>query len=113
MGSVSWPGSACLLGDVLAADGLDLGAGGHRRHDLDETGRAADGPLAGILSYTEDPIVGSDIVGDPHSCIFDAKSTAVLEDGEEHSLVKVLAWYDNEWGYSSRCADVIKVAMER
>lgn len=62
---------------------------------------AADGPLKGILKYTEDPIVSSDIVTDPHSCIFDAGLTKVL--GNE---VKVVGWYDNEWGYSSRLVDL-------
>jgi glyceraldehyde 3-phosphate dehydrogenase len=61
---------------------------------------AKSGPLKGIVRYTEDPIVSSDIVGDPHSSIFDAGLTASLG-----SLVKVLAWYDNEWGYSNRLVD--------
>jgi glyceraldehyde 3-phosphate dehydrogenase len=63
---------------------------------------AADGPLAGILAYTEDPIVSTDIVKDPHSSIFDAEQTMVI-DGR---LVKTIAWYDNEWGYSNRCVDL-------
>ena len=58
---------------------------------------AAEGELKGILAYTEDPIVSTDIVGDPHSSIFDALETKVIGD-----LVKVLSWYDNEWGYSNR-----------
>ena len=62
---------------------------------------AAEGPLKGILSYTEDPIVSSDIVGDPHSSIFDAGLTKVLG-----SQVKVASWYDNEWGYSNRLVDL-------
>ncbi len=57
---------------------------------------AAEGELEGILAYTEDPIVSTDIVGDPHSSIFDASETKVIGD-----LVKVLSWYDNEWGYSN------------
>ena len=60
-------------------------------------------PLQGILAYCEDPIVSSDIIQDPHSATFDAPSTRVL-DGR---FVKVLAWYDNEWGYSSRVVDLI------
>jgi len=64
---------------------------------------AADGPLKGILEYTEDPIVSSDIIGNPHSCIFDAPSTMVI--GE--TMVKVVGWYDNEWGYSNRVVDLI------
>jgi glyceraldehyde 3-phosphate dehydrogenase len=62
---------------------------------------AAEGPLAGILRYTEDPIVSSDIVGDPASCIFDAGLTKAIGD-----QVKVIGWYDNEWGYSNRLADL-------
>jgi glyceraldehyde 3-phosphate dehydrogenase len=66
---------------------------------------AASGPLKGILEYTEDPIVSSDIVRNPYSCIFDAKSTMV--SGGKGKLVKVLGWYDNEWGYSNRTADLV------
>jgi len=62
---------------------------------------AADGPLAGILTYTEAPIVSADIVTDPASCIFDALLTNV-----NGNLVKVLGWYDNEWGYSNRLVDL-------
>ncbi|HEX8104006.1 MAG TPA: type I glyceraldehyde-3-phosphate dehydrogenase [Solirubrobacteraceae bacterium] len=65
---------------------------------------AAEGPLTGILQYTEDPIVSSDIVKNPHSSIVDGQLTAVL-DG---TLVKVVSWYDNEWGYSSRCVDLVQ-----
>jgi glyceraldehyde 3-phosphate dehydrogenase len=63
---------------------------------------AAEGPLKGILTYTEDQIVSSDIVTDPASCIFDAGLTKVIGD-----QVKVIGWYDNEWGYSNRLADLI------
>ncbi len=69
---------------------------------------AAAGPLEGILSYTEAPIVSSDIVGDPHSSIFDAEETMVI-DGR---LVKVIAWYDNEWGYSNRCVELATKVLE-
>jgi len=62
---------------------------------------AAEGPLKGILSYTEAPIVSSDIVGDPHSSIFDSGLTMVIGD-----QVKVASWYDNEWGYSNRLVDL-------
>ena len=65
---------------------------------------AASGPMQGILKYTEDPIVSSDIVTDPHSSIADAGLTSVI-DG---TLVKVVAWYDNEWGYSNRVVDVVQ-----
>jgi glyceraldehyde 3-phosphate dehydrogenase len=64
---------------------------------------AAEGPLEGILSYTEDPIVSTDIVGDPHSSIFDSALTMVNGDGK---LVKAVSWYDNEWGYSNRCVEL-------
>jgi glyceraldehyde 3-phosphate dehydrogenase (phosphorylating) len=64
---------------------------------------AAEGPLKGILAYTEDPIVSTDIVGDPHSSIFDAEQTMAIGDG---SMVKAVAWYDNEWGYSNRCVEL-------
>jgi glyceraldehyde 3-phosphate dehydrogenase len=67
---------------------------------------AALGNLKGILEYTEDPIVSTDIVDNPHSCIFDAKSTLVLPKGKG-PMVKVLGWYDNEWGYSCRTADLV------
>ena len=64
---------------------------------------AAEGPMKGILSYTEDPIVSTDIVGDPHSSIFDSALTEVIGDGK---LVKAVSWYDNEWGYSNRCVEL-------
>ncbi|MFN3153157.1 type I glyceraldehyde-3-phosphate dehydrogenase [Bremerella sp.] len=65
---------------------------------------AAEGPMKGILCYTEDPIVSSDIIGDPHSSIFAAPFTAVIAD----KLVKVVSWYDNEAGYSARTTDLVK-----
>ncbi len=64
--------------------------------------KAADGPMKGILEYTEDPIVSVDIIHNPHSSIFDALSTMV-----NGKTVKVLSWYDNEWGYSARVVDLI------
>ncbi len=64
--------------------------------------KAAEGPLNGILEYTEDPIVSSDIKMNPSSCIFDAESTMVMGG----NMVKVLGWYDNEWGYSCRTSDL-------
>ena len=63
---------------------------------------AADGPLKGYLRYTADPIVSSDIVTDPASCIFDSGLTKVIGN-----QVKVVGWYDNEWGYSNRLADLV------
>ncbi len=65
---------------------------------------AAEGKMKGILEYCEDPIVSVDIIGNPHSSIFDSKSTSVMEGNK----VKVLSWYDNEWGYSNRCVDLLK-----
>jgi glyceraldehyde 3-phosphate dehydrogenase len=70
---------------------------------------AAEGPLEGILSYTEDEIVSSDIVKDTHSSIFDSGQTIVLEG----SFVKVFAWYDNEWGYSNRVVELAAQVLER
>jgi glyceraldehyde 3-phosphate dehydrogenase len=69
---------------------------------------AAEGPLKGVLTYTEDLIVSSDIVGDPASCIFDSGLTKVIGD-----QVKVVGWYDNEWGYSSRCVDLVEYVGAR
>ena len=65
---------------------------------------AADGPFSGIIEYTEDHIVSTDVIGNPHSSIFDASSTQVLGG----NLVKVFSWYDNEWGYSNRVVDLIE-----
>jgi glyceraldehyde 3-phosphate dehydrogenase len=66
--------------------------------------KAAEGELKGILKYTEEELVSSDYIGNPHSCILDAKTTNVV-DG---LLVKVSGWYDNEWGYASRCVDLLR-----
>jgi glyceraldehyde 3-phosphate dehydrogenase len=63
---------------------------------------AAETSLKGILEYSNDPLVSSDIVGNPHSCIFDAESTMSMG-----TLVKIVGWYDNEWGYSNRLADLV------
>jgi glyceraldehyde 3-phosphate dehydrogenase len=68
---------------------------------------AAEGPLQGILQYTEDEIVSSDIVGNPHSSIVDGKLTAIMQG----TMVKVVSWYDNEWGYSNRCVDVLQKVL--
>ena len=64
---------------------------------------AADGPLKGILGYTEDAVVSSDFLGDPRTSIFDAEAGIALTD----TFVKVVSWYDNEWGYSNKCLDLI------
>jgi glyceraldehyde 3-phosphate dehydrogenase len=67
---------------------------------------AAEGPLKGVLVYTEDPIVSSDIVGTPASCTFDSLMTMVQRIDDDQSLVKIFGWYDNEWGYSNRLVDL-------
>ena len=69
---------------------------------------AAEGPMKGILSYNEDPIVSTDIVGDAHSSIFDAPQTMVIEG----RLVKAVSWYDNEWGYSNRCVELAAKVLQ-
>ncbi len=73
--------------------------------DINRVFKEAAKKLKGTLEYTEDPIVSTDIIGNPNSCIFDALSTKVIEG----NLVKVLGWYDNEWGYSCRMIDLLKM----
>ena len=68
---------------------------------------AAEGPMKGILAYTEDPIVSSDIIHDSHSSVFDAQCTTVMGK----NMLKIISWYDNEWGYSNRVVDLIAKAM--
>ena len=70
---------------------------------------AAQGPLKGILEYVDQPLVSSDFRGNPHSCIFDALSTIVMED----RMVKIMGWYDNEWGYSCRTADLAALMHDK
>jgi glyceraldehyde 3-phosphate dehydrogenase len=70
---------------------------------------AADGPLKGILEYVEEPLVSIDFRGNPHSSIIDAPYTKVM-DGD---FVKVLSWYDNEWGYSNRCVDLLRLLVKK
>lgn len=65
---------------------------------------AAKGVLKGILDYSVDPLVSSDIIGNPNSCIFDSQITKVMDK----NLVKICGWYDNEWGYSNRCVDLVR-----
>lgn len=67
--------------------------------------KAAEGELKGILQYCEDPIVSSDIIGNPHSSVFDSELTYVIDK----RMVKVIAWYDNEWGFSNRMVDLIEL----
>ena len=70
---------------------------------------AAEGQLKGILQYTDEPLVSSDFRGNPHSCIFDALSTIVMQK----RMVKIMGWYDNEWGYSCRTADLCAMMSEK
>ncbi len=70
--------------------------------------RAADGPLKGILMYSEDPLVSSDIVGDAHSSIFDAGLVRVIDN-----TVKISSWYDNEWGYSNRLVELTELVASK
>ena len=70
---------------------------------------ASEGPMRGVLEYTEDPIVSSDVRGNSHSCIFDALSTMVLQE----RMVKILGWYDNEWGYSCRTVDMCSMIASK
>jgi glyceraldehyde 3-phosphate dehydrogenase len=98
---------------VATGSAVDLTCDLAREATVDEVNatvrEAAEGPLRGILDYTEDPIVSADIVQDPHSSIFDAGQTMVI-DGR---MLKALAWYDNEWGYSSRCVELAARVLER
>jgi len=71
--------------------------------------KAAEGPMKGILGYTEEPLVSIDFKEDPRSSIVDALSTMVLED----NMVKVLSWYDNEWGYSNRAVDLMEYVIKK
>src|SRR5207247_1562095 len=64
---------------------------------------AAEGPMKGFLEYTEDEIVSSDVLGDNHSSVFDAKSTMVMGD----TMAKIISWYDNEWAYATRVRDIL------
>jgi len=66
---------------------------------------ATSGPMAGVLEYSDEPLVQRDIVGNPHSCIFDSELTLILGD----KFLKVVGWYDNEWGYSNRCVQMLEM----
>jgi len=96
---------------VPVADGsiTDLVAIVEREVSVDEVReaykKAAEGKMKGILEYTEEPLVSVDIIGNPHSCIIDGLNVMVL--GDRNDIVKVLGWYDNEWGYSNRLVDII------
>jgi len=91
---------------------VDLTVGVERATSVAEingafAGRADTGALAGILAYSEDPLVSADIVKSPYSAIFDAPLTTVIDDTQ----VKVVAWYDNEWGYANRLVDLAARVM--
>src|SRR5262249_18716550 len=88
-------GSVVDLTAVLSKEATPLAINGAMK-------AAAAGALKGYLRYTDDPIVSTDIIGDPASCIFASLSTQAIRN-----LVKVLGWYDNEWGYSARCVDLL------
>ncbi|HEX8386913.1 MAG TPA: type I glyceraldehyde-3-phosphate dehydrogenase, partial [Rubricoccaceae bacterium] len=68
---------------------------------------AAEGPMKGLLQFSEDEIVSTDIVHNPHSCIFDSPLTMA-----QGTLVKVVGWYDNEWGYANRTVDLVHLLMK-
>ena len=123
-------GAAVAVGQVLPAlqgrlDGIamrvptpnvsvvDLVAEVDRKASAEEVnaafGAAAGGPLAGILQLSEEPLVSIDFKGNPHSSIVDASYTKVMEG----DFIKVLSWYDNEWGYSSRCVDLVKLVARK
>ena len=92
---------------------VDLVANVDKKTTTDEVSEAfheaANGPLKGILQVSEDDLVSVDFKGNPHSSIVDAAYTKVM-DG---NFVKVLAWYDNEWGYSNRCVDLVRFIAEK
>lgn len=96
---------------VPTGSATDLTFEASRETSVDEVNEivraAADGPLKGYLLYTADPIVSTDIVTDPHSCIFDSGLTKVIGN-----QVKVVGWYDNEWGYSNRLVDLVTLIGE-
>jgi glyceraldehyde 3-phosphate dehydrogenase len=97
---------------VITGSVVDLTVEVERETTVDEVNgafkEAADaGPLQGILQYTEDPIVSTDIVKSPYSSIYDAELTSVMDN----TMVKVVAWYDNEWGYSNRCVDLLQKVL--
>ena len=73
--------------------------------------KAAEGPMKGVLEYTEDPIVSSDVLHSTASSVFDAQSTMVM--GEKSNFVKILSWYDNEWGFSNRMVDFIEMVGKK
>ena len=89
---------------------VDLVVKLNERPDADAVNKAikdaAEGNMKGVLQYCDEPVVSSDIIGNPHSSVFDSLVTQAKGDG----YVRVLSWYDNEWGYSNRCVDIIRKA---
>jgi glyceraldehyde 3-phosphate dehydrogenase len=88
----------------------DFGAILNNKASVDEINAAfkaasTDKSYKGVLEYSDEPLVQADIVGNPHSCIFDSKLTLTLGD----KFVKVVGWYDNEWGYSNRCVEILEM----
>jgi glyceraldehyde 3-phosphate dehydrogenase len=92
---------------VIVGSCVDLVAEMKKKTSIEEVNsavkKAADGPLKGILQYCDEPIVSSDIIGNPASSVFDAQCTMV-----KNNMVKVISWYDNEWGYSTRTVDIME-----
>jgi glyceraldehyde 3-phosphate dehydrogenase len=97
---------------VPTGSATDLTATVGRETSVEEVNEAfraaAEGPLAGVLTYTDEPIVSTDIVTDPASCIFDSGLTKVIGN-----QVKIVGWYDNEWGYSNRLADIVELVASK
>ncbi len=97
---------------VITGSVVDLVCATSRETNAEEINEAmrtaAEGPLEGILDYTEDPIVSTDVIGDPHSSVFDAEQTMVVGG----RLVKTISWYDNEWGYSQRCVELAAKVLQ-
>ena len=87
--------------DLVATLGKDVTAA-----DVNDAVKEAAQKTPNVLEYTEDPIVSSDVLGNPHSSVFDALSTMVM--GSTGRFVKVVSWYDNEWGYSNRVCDLLE-----
>ena len=105
-------GGMAIRAPVITGSVVDLVCDVSRETSAEEINaavkEAAEGPLEGILLYTEDPIVSTDVVTDPHSSIFDAEQTIVVEG----TFVKTIAWYDNEWGYSMRCVELAEKVLQ-
>jgi glyceraldehyde 3-phosphate dehydrogenase len=105
---------AAVRAPVPTGSVVDLTFQASRETSIDEIkdvvrGKADTGAMTGILAYTEDPIVSSDIIKNPYSSIFDAPLTSVIEG----TFVKVVTWYDNEWGYSNRCVELAQKVLVR